>query len=268
MRTLMVLAAFLLLAACDKSETNNPDGTPPGGDGPVITDTGVPSEGSVPGDNGVPSEGSVPGDTGVPSEGSVPGDNGVPSDNGAPVACDPNFGQAEACGGTLGGTKWKYTGGCVADAAWDALKTNCPGATVSNVAVSVGTNNSLHFFNNGTLMRTFSGSISGKAFFPQACTKLGCVTLQAALKLALATHPGSTVTCAAASAGGCDCDVSIALFAFNGGTWVANGGTVTVTAANNTYPYYYCISGNTLTYHGTPQNTDDQNVTYVLQTMP
>lgn len=231
----------------------------PLGDGPVAIDTGM-LEGGGQLDTGA-------GDTSGTIDTGGAGDTGGQTD-GSPKTCDPNFGQQQACGGTLSGTKWKYTEGCVADAAFDDLKKNCPGATVSNVAYAMPATNTLQFFANGNLVRVFNGSISGKASFPQACTGFGCPALQGVLVMALAKYPGSTVNCTAASGGGCDCDVMLKLFAFNGGTYTTSGSVVTVTAAGNQYPYHYCVSGSVLTYAGTAQNPNDRNVTYVLQQTP
>lgn len=247
------LAATLLFLGCSDDGSVTPD-QGPSGDGPGQAETSVT-------------------DVGGQRDTKPPGDKGPVTDGGGstdigPITCDPSFGQAQACGGTLTGTKWKYVAGCVADSAFDALKTNCSGATVSNVAYSMTPNSTVQFFANGTLVRYFSGKITGKATFPQTCTRLGCTTLQSALALALLKYPGSTVTCTAATGGGCTCDVTINLFSFSGGSYTTSGNTVTVTVSTNQHPFYYCVAGNTLTYHGTPQNTNDQHVTYVLKSTP
>jgi hypothetical protein len=272
MRTLSLALAVLFVAACS-DDTSTPDSGPVT-DGPVAADTST-LEGGGQTDTGTDDTGSD--DTGSDDTGgtddSSPGDTGSTDTSGqsdtTQQTCDPNFGQQQACGGNLSGTKWNYTEGCVADAAFDPLKQNCPGATVSNVAYAMTANSTLQFFANGSMIRVFNGQITGQANFPQACTGLGCPALQSALQLALINRPGSTVACTAATGGGCDCDVMINLFAWGGGQYTINGNVVTVTPAGGTaYPYYYCVSGNTLTYAGTPQNPSDTNVTYVLSPAP
>lgn len=235
--------------------------------------TGVLSDGPVAGDTGVTADNGGTADTGTTVDTVVPVDQGPVADTGGTtdgpaVSCDPGFSAKQACGGALSGTKWKYVTGCVNKAAFDELKKNCPGTTVSNVSYSMAPNNTLQFYANGSLLRVFSGEISSKMLFPGACTKLGCKALQGVLALIVAKYPGSKVVCTAASGGGCTCDAKLKLFALGGGKYAVSGNKVTVTAAGKSYPYNYCVKGNVLTYAGTPQNTSDKNVTYVLTRTP
>lgn len=255
MRSLLLLLGALALVGC-----SDDTGTGPLPDAPPQADIGPAGDNGVLPDTGAPGDNGVPGDTG-PGADTLQGD-------GAPLACDPSFGQADACGGNLVG-KWKYTSGCVADSAYEPLKTNCPGVQISNVAVSFTAASALTFYANGGLIQVFNGNITGKALFPQTCVKVGCNALQGVLALAVGLkNPGSTVTCTAAAAGACDCDFNIKLVNFGGAKYTISGNEVTVTGAGgNQWTYYYCVSGNELRYRGTDQN-DDHHVTYVLVAAP
>jgi len=269
----LALAVTLLVAACSDNPTSTYDsGT--AADGPATTDTGGKLDTGGQTDTGGTLDTGGKLDTGGQTDTGGKLDTGGQADTGGtldagPTTCNPNFGQAQACGGPLSGTKWTYTTGCVSSAALDDLKAACPTVAVSNVAYSMTPNSTLQFFAGGNLLRVFSGKITGKAVFPASCVKLGCPALQTGLALALLKYPGSQVTCAAATGGGCSCDTSINLFAFGGGQYVTNSaGVVTVTVAATQYPYHYCVKGNSLTYAGTASNPTDKNVTYVLTLTP
>jgi hypothetical protein len=251
MRFLLLLAAVVLVGCTEENTGPLADGPSQGDTGPA-GDVGVQSDTVAPGDNG------VTGDIG-PGADTLQGDGGL--------TCDPTFGQADACGGNLVG-KWSYTTGCVADSAYDALKDNCPGVQISNVAISFTAASAITFYANGGLLQVFNGNITGKALFPQSCVKLGCNALQGVLKLAVGLkNPGSDVTCVAAGTG-CDCDFNLKLVNFGGAKYTVSGGEVTVTGAGGgQWTYYYCVSGNELRYRGTDQN-DDHHVTYVLVAAP
>lgn len=232
----------------------------PGGDGPLPVDVGAV-------ENEVPTDG--PHDTGQAD--TAPLDTGQAdtgrADGGA-QQCDPNFGQAQACGGALLGTQWQYQSGCVNEAAFDSLKTVCPTLQISQAAFSVNSATSkLYLFANNTAIQSFDAKITYRAFYPQSCAALGCPAVQAALDLAMALYPGSTASCLQAGGGGCACDVMLKATGLGGGSWSASGGVATVTAAGNPHPYHYCIEGKTLTLRGTTSN-NDQHVTYVLGSMP
>jgi hypothetical protein len=248
MKNLLMLALMTLVWGCSDNPSGGDVGLQP--DKNPLVDTGGPTP-----------------DKGPPSEQGPTTDKGPAGDKGN-LTCDPSFGQAQACGGAVVG-KWKYTAGCVADAAFDDLKTDCPGVQISGVAYNVGTNNTVTFVAGGSFTRVFTGSIVGKAAFGQACTKLGCTALQAAVKLAVAVkYPGSTIQCTANTASGCDCDVDLKVSTFAAGTYTTSSGVLTAKVVSVDHPYYYCIQGTRLVYHGTPQNTNDHNVTYVLELVP
>lgn len=223
------------------------------------TDAAPPLDGG-PGADAAPGDATAPDAMAIGMDAAGPADSGPRDAGGMPLTCDPTFGAGQACGGTLAGT-WTYVGGCVDPAAILArVQLLCPSATISNQAHSSG--GTLTVDANGTITRNVSNTTTGDVHVPSACASIvgGCSGVEFAIT---SQFPSSTATCVAAGAD-CDCAVATITTLNDTGTYTVNGGVVTVHSGGNTLEYYYCVSGNTLHYHGLATNAFDDEVTYVL----
>lgn len=176
-------------------------------------------------------------------------------DGGAAPACDPGFGAAQACGGTLEGT-WQYVDGCVPKETLDAIKKVCKGAQVGNVTSSAS--GSLSFTKStynldANLLLTADYSIT------KVCAAVvgGCAKAATGVQLLV---PGSKVSCTNSSAG-CDCKISMTWSTRWLGAFSTAGNQVELKSGQR---YHYCVKGTVLRYRGVAANTTDNVVTYVL----
>ena len=247
---LLSTALVLAVAACsdDDGSGTQADGAVQQGDKGT---TPTPDKGTTP----TPDKGITP----TPDKGTTPTpDKGTPP----PLPnCIPGMAQKDACGGSLVGT-WKYKKGCIDPKGFDALKSACPTAQISNVAYAMDAGlHTLAFKADKTFIRAVKGKATGKVVIPKLCNILGCVATVAAAKLIV---PAAILQCTTNSAGGCDCNVSMPVATLDQGTYTTSGGKATVTVAGKTYDYHYCVKSGALLYRGQDTNKIDNIVSYVL----
>lgn len=241
-RSLLWLIAAFALAAC--SDRNTVGDTGAGIDSAANVDTGS-------GPDGTADIGGSKQDTSNPTQDTGPG-----------PGCGSEFTAKDACGGNVVGT-WKYKSGCVEPSAFVDMKKSCAGLTTKDVKFAIDPQfNTLILTGGGQLTRAIKGTISGTGIWPQSCAKLGCKLLEGAIKL---LAPLVTVSCKGASAGACECSISLPVAHVGAGTYTTKGGVLTATMGGSTHPYNFCVKGKGLHYRGTLQNTNDQHVTYLLE---
>ena len=251
------LAAGLALGTLGCSDDS---GAPDSG---VQADKGGSTDGA-PADKGKPQP-----DTGKPQPdtGKPQPDTGKPQpDKGPPPPlpkCEPGLNAGSACGGNVVG-KWTYKAGCVDPKAFDALKTSCPGASVSNTGYTMDAGlHSLNLKADKSFIRAVKGKVTGKLGIPKLCAMAvgGCTGIATAAKI---LFPAANINCKATPAGGCDCSVTMPVATLDQGTYTVNGGKVTAKVGGKSYDYYVCVKSGALLYKGTETNPIDKIVSYVL----
>ncbi|MFU8806460.1 MAG: hypothetical protein ACNA8W_21790, partial [Bradymonadaceae bacterium] len=79
---------------------------------------------------------------------------------------------------------------------------------------------------------------SGQAYLPSSCTSiLSCANVAVAIRSVIS---GSQATCTSASAGGCDCDITVTYQDTSDGTYSVSGGIITL---DDGRIFYHCVAG-------------------------
>lgn len=174
---------------------------------------------------------------------------------GGSLTCDPNFGQAQACGGPLSGT-FTYRTACTSPAVFEGVRKLCGAATFSNIkSAPSGTLG----FSGSSYALDINTTVSADVLIPRSCTLLigDCDGLKRTVETLL---KGSTMSCTQSGAD-CDCDLSYPLRAKSSGPVTTASGLATLSSR---FKYYYCLKGDTLTYTNAPGSAGDDQLVYVL----
>ncbi|MFT3712882.1 MAG: hypothetical protein QM817_34955 [Archangium sp.] len=250
MRVSLVVFALVVLGCGTPSK--NDAGT--GGGGGGITGGGTTGGGSATGGGGGSGGGgsatggggggSATGGGGATGGGSATGGGGGTVDAGTPPDVTVTVGNCAMptpCAGNLQGT-WFYTQAC-GDAPLADFKQTCSSVTLisSNSVLSgrvdfVGVNVTRH------VETTFDTTVN----LPAQCTTgvgLSCSSVQGLLRQSV-----PTATCVSGMAGrsGCDCNVTGTGGLDEAGTFVNDGGVLTITTPNKTRTFDTCLSGGTM----------------------
>jgi len=184
--------------------------------------------GDAPDGNATQSDGSTSNTDGSPNPGKDGGGGGGPFSLQFPAQC-PAF---SACGGSLEGTTWDYTSGCVDDPFGQA-KQFCPSLQVQN---PMGSGTGTLEFSGGKVTRKAKITTSATLVIPPACTMgvIPCSTIQAQL-----ANAGIQGTCTG-SGGTCNCAVTQVDDIDEAGQYAVVGNTVVVNGSNE---YDFCVQG-------------------------
>lgn len=154
--------------------------------------------------------------------------------------CNPNFGAAEACGGSPVGS-WEIDNVCTDVDIEGQIAAFCAGTTVTRLDIRT----------SGTVVyteTTYSTDLSGFAevdlTVPSSlCTILGCEAIAGQIESNL---PDSQATCASGAEGACDCTARLTLSVVESGTYVLNSESGLITYDNGD-TYHYCVENGVLT---------------------
>ena len=184
-------------------------------------------------------------------DGSTPqGDGGNPQTDGGgggpfnvqfPATC-PAF---SACGGSIEGTTWDYSSGCVDDPFGQA-KQFCPSLQVQN---PMGSGSGTLSFTGGKVTRKAKITTSATLVIPPACTMgvIPCSTIQAQL-----ANVGVKGTCTG-SGGTCNCAVTKTDDIDEAGQYAVVGNTVVVNGSNE---YDFCVQGGKMGHRAKDQDAE------------
>jgi hypothetical protein len=197
-------------------------------------------------DGGAPADGSAQGD------GSATGPDGSSRKDGGgggggpfslqfPAMCPA----LSACGGSLEGTTWDYTAGCV-DNPFGQAKQFCPSLQVQN---PMGSGSGTLEFSGGKVTRKAKITTSATLVIPPACTMgvIPCSTIQTQL-----ANVGIQGTCAG-SGGTCNCNVTQVDDIDEAGQYAVVGNTVVVNGANE---YDFCVQGGKMGHRAKDQKAE------------
>lgn len=163
------------------------------------------------------------------------------------VACDPAFGQPDACGGDLQGT-WSYQAACGTTPVAAALRQNCPSVTIAAERYNSGSGTLT--VTGASFMLAVNVDVHVEAGIPAACVLGSCAATQSSLQTAL---PQVTIACSQSGAG-CDCAFDGPVGTMSSGTVTTNDGVATV---NDGTTYHYCVEGSSMTYRRFGTNTTE-----------
>ncbi len=223
----------IILAACGGGNTmTDGGGTPADGGGTPTDGGGTPTDGG-----GTPTDGG-----GTPTDGGVACANGT-----ATLSDDCPF---TACGGALDGT-YCYTNVCLTRADVLPIGASVGPCMTSQLTLSDfrGTAAGSLVFTAGAVTRSLDVDATVTLGVPQSCSFGMCGTITTALQTALAQSPlDATVSCSAATGGGCDCALTLAFQSITADSYTAAGNTITLGTGRT---YDYCAGTGTLSYRET-----------------
>ena len=178
--------------------------------------------------------------------------------------CNPDFREANACGGNIEGT-WKYTEGCLDRSTIGMVAMACQGTVLRNeIQVATGT---ITFTSTMGYQRDLNDEYSVDLEVPSAC-RMFVGTCGAIKTLVESYEPRAQVDCLGNFSGGCDCSLEIKKVVNDWGTYeFPSTGVVRLTPNDSSMTagdYYYCVDQGMIQYKGFSMDSSDHSVSYIL----
>lgn len=169
------------------------------------------------------------GDGSANGDGGGGGNDGGGNPNGGPISFPAQCPAFAACGGSLSGTAWDYTAGCIDDAFKD-FQSLCPSLQVTN---QTGTVKGTVTFTGAQVTRTGQATYSATIVLPVTCTQgVPCSTF---------STKGATCT----GTGSCSCQVTRTDSTSDTDSYTVQGSKIVTGSGNE---YNYCVQGSKLQY--------------------
>lgn len=173
--------------------------------------------------------------------------------------CEPAFGAAQACGGSVLGA-WSYRAGCSDQDLFAEARALCPALAVANQTIAAS---GTLTFASTTFDRVGTASVSADLTVPASCAAAagGCAGVKSAIE---SSRAGTTATCSAAAAGACACATTVPIGSNDSGPYVVVGSQITTDPGTaSARSFHLCAQPGSLVYRG--MNADaDGKVTFVL----
>jgi hypothetical protein len=213
--------------------------------------------GGVPGNGGATGKGGIFGSSGGAAVGGSLGSGGIGGAGGA--LCSNGTSNVTPCGGDVVGI-WTVTPSCLKVTGERDLSLLGAGCASAPVTGSLQVSGTWTGNANGTYVDTTTTTGSEQLTLAASCLVISSTLVTCGAMATLLPILGySSVSCASAAGGGCNCTAIVkqtgglgwlSWNAQEGGTYKTSGNLVTV---DDTAQYSYCVSGNTMTW--TPQST-------------